>query len=95
MFLVLVLAFVGLVGTGFWIETKLHRIDALPDYADRPAEGKGTTWLMVGSDSRPGLSPEQHNALATGAEWQPYGHDHAGPHPWFGSSTPDDGLAAA
>ena len=55
MFLVLVLAFVGLVGTGFWIETKLHRIDALPDYADRPAEGKGTTWLLVGSDSRQGL----------------------------------------
>jgi LCP family protein required for cell wall assembly len=68
LFLVFVLAVVGIVSTGFWIETKLHRIAALPDYADRPAEGKGTTWLLVGSDSRQGLSPEQQNDLSTGGD---------------------------
>ena len=57
-----------MVGTAFWIDTKLHRIAALPDYADRPAEGKGTTWLLVGSDSRQGLTPEQQAELATGGD---------------------------
>ena len=90
MFLVLVLLVVGSVGAGFWIETKLHRIAALPDYADRPAEGKGTTWLLVGSDSRQGLSPEQQNELATGGDLGTGRTDtimlvHV---PAFGSSTP-------
>ena len=39
LFLVFVLAVAAFVGTGFWIETKLHRIAALADYADRPAAG--------------------------------------------------------
>ena len=68
MFLVLVLGVVGVVGTAFWIDTKLHRIAALPDYADRPAEGKGTTWLLVGSDSRQGLTPDQQAELGTGGD---------------------------
>ena len=68
MFLVSVLAVVGMVGTAFWIDTKLHRIAALPDYADRPAAGKGTTWLLVGSDSRQGLTPEQQAELGTGGD---------------------------
>ena len=67
-FLVLVLAVVGMVGTAFWIDTKMHRIAALPDYADRPAAGKGTTWLLVGSDSRQGLTPEQQAELGTGGD---------------------------
>ena len=68
LFLVFVLAVAAFVGTGFWIETKLHRIAALADYPDRPAEGKGTTWLLVGSDSRQGLTPEQQAELATGGD---------------------------
>jgi LCP family protein required for cell wall assembly len=67
-FLVAVLLVVGLIGTAFWVDTKLHRITALPDYADRPAAGKGTTWLLVGSDSRQGLSPEQQAELGTGGD---------------------------
>ena len=63
-----VLGVVGMVGTAFWIDTKLHRIAALPDYADRPAAGKGTTWLLVGSDSRQGLTPEQQAELGTGGD---------------------------
>jgi LCP family protein required for cell wall assembly len=90
LFLVFVLAIAGMVGTGFWIDTKLHRIPALADYADRPAEGKGTTWLLVGSDSRQGLSPEQQAELATGGDIGNGRTDtimlvHV---PAFGSSTP-------
>lgn len=36
------------------------------EYAERPAEGAGTTWLLVGSDSREGLTPEQQAELTTG-----------------------------
>lgn len=36
------------------------------EYSERPAEGAGTTWLLVGSDSREGLTPEQQAALTTG-----------------------------
>lgn len=68
LFAVLVLAVAGLIGTAFWIDTKLHRIPALADYADRPAEGKGTTWLLVGSDSRQGLTPQQQAELGTGGD---------------------------
>ena len=64
----LVLGVAGMVGTAFWIDTKLHRIAALPDYGDRPAAGKGTTWLLVGSDSRQGLTPEQQAELGTGGD---------------------------
>ena len=64
----MILAVACLVGTTFWIDTKLHRIPALTDYADRPAEGKGTTWLLVGSDSRQGLTPEQQADLGTGGD---------------------------
>jgi LCP family protein required for cell wall assembly len=58
----------GSIGTAFWIDTKLHRIAALADYPDRPAEGKGTTWLLVGSDSRQNLTPEQQAVLGTGGD---------------------------
>ena len=68
LFAVMVLGVAGVVATAFWIDTKLHRIPALADYADRPAEGKGTTWLLVGSDSRQGLTPEQQAELGTGGD---------------------------
>lgn len=68
LFAVMILAIAGLVGTAIWIDTKLHRVPALTDYTDRPAEGKGTTWLLVGSDSRQGLTPEQQAELGTGGD---------------------------
>lgn len=55
-----------MVGTGFWIDSSLHRVAVFGDYPDRPAEGSGTTWLLVGSDSREGLTPEQQAELTTG-----------------------------
>jgi LCP family protein required for cell wall assembly len=63
--LVLVLA---TIGTAVWVETSLHRIVVFSDYDGRPAAGGGTNWLLVGSDSREDLSPEQQAALATGGD---------------------------
>jgi LCP family protein required for cell wall assembly len=59
---------VAVVGVGVWVDTSLHRIPALADYPDRPAPGKGTTWLLVGSDSRQGLTPDQQAELNTGGD---------------------------
>jgi LCP family protein required for cell wall assembly len=57
---------VAVVAGGVWMDSSLHRIPALATYAERPAVGKGTTWLLVGSDSRQGLTPEQQAELTTG-----------------------------
>jgi LCP family protein required for cell wall assembly len=59
---------VGVVAVGVWIDSSLRRIPALADYPERPAAAKGTTWLLVGSDSRQGLTPEQQAELATGGD---------------------------
>ncbi len=65
----LLLVFVaGVVAAGVWADSQLNRIPALADYAERPAAGKGTTWLLVGSDSRQHLTPEQQAELATGGD---------------------------
>jgi LCP family protein required for cell wall assembly len=39
----------------------------MPAAAGRPAEGKGTNWLLVGTDSREGLTKAQQDALHTGS----------------------------
>ena len=62
------LAGAGAVGGAVWLDTSLHREPVLTDYANRPAAGRGTNWLLVGSDSRQGLSPEQQRDLATGGD---------------------------
>jgi LCP family protein required for cell wall assembly len=59
---------VAFVGFGVWVDRSLHRAPVLADYDGRPAPGHGTTWLLVGSDSRSDLSPEQQNNLATGGD---------------------------
>jgi LCP family protein required for cell wall assembly len=58
----------GILGGAVWLDTSLHREPVLTDYPDRPAPGRGTNWLLVGSDSRQGLSPEQQRDLATGGD---------------------------
>ncbi|WSE58790.1 LCP family protein [Mycolicibacterium sp. ND9-15] len=65
---VLLVAVVAAVAGGLWLDSSLQRIPALPDYPDRPAAGAGTTWLLVGSDSRQSLTPEQQAQLATGGD---------------------------
>ncbi|ORW88826.1 LytTR family transcriptional regulator [Mycobacterium sp. IEC1808] len=62
------LAGAGIVGGAMWFDTTLRREQALTDYPDRPAAGRGTNWLIVGSDSRQGLTAEQQQDLATGGD---------------------------
>lgn len=58
----------GSLGVALWLDTSLRREPVLMDYPDRPAAGRGTNWLLVGSDSRQGLSVEQQKDLATGGD---------------------------
>lgn len=80
----------AVLGGALWLETSLHRQTVLKDYPDRPTAGHGSTWLLVGSDSRQGLTTEQQEALATGGDTGNGRTDtilvvHV---PAFGSSTP-------
>lgn len=68
MLALLVVLALTVVGLAVWVDTSLRRIPALADYAERPAAARGTTWLLVGSDSRAGLDAEQQAELATGGE---------------------------
>ncbi|WP_246049276.1 LCP family protein [Corynebacterium tapiri] len=62
MAIVLVLAVV----TGLWADARLNRVDAMP--AQQISNTAGTNWLLVGSDSRLGLSDEQIQKLGTGGD---------------------------
>jgi LCP family protein required for cell wall assembly len=64
--IVLVLLLVGAVVTWFSMDSALHRVNALGDYTGRPAQGAGTNWVIVGSDSRQGLTNAQAAQLHTG-----------------------------
>jgi LCP family protein required for cell wall assembly len=64
--IVLVVLVVGAVSMWFYMDSSLQRVSALGDYAGRPAQGAGTNWLVVGSDSRQGLTDAQAAQLHTG-----------------------------
>ncbi|MFJ9855442.1 LCP family protein [Streptomyces sp. NPDC101150] len=64
--LVVVLA-VASVATYFWADGKLRRQVDLSKVIDRPANGDGTNYLIVGSDSREGMSAEEKKKLHTGS----------------------------
>jgi LCP family protein required for cell wall assembly len=55
-----------LVGLGIWVDSRLNRVEALPDYEGRPAATPGADWLVVGSDSRAGLDESRRRELGTG-----------------------------
>lgn len=55
------------VATYFWADSKLHRDVDLSKVIDRPATGDGTNYLIVGSDSRKGMSAEEKKKLHTGS----------------------------
>jgi LCP family protein required for cell wall assembly len=63
--LVLVAWIVFLVVVPIWAWSRIPKVDASPAGA-RPAEQPGTTYLLVGSDSRRGLSPEEKKKLSAG-----------------------------
>ncbi|MGO1984448.1 LCP family protein [Corynebacterium casei] len=57
---------IALVVFVFWTDSRLSRTDALP--VGSSSSGSGTNWLLVGSDSRQGLSEEDQAALGTGGD---------------------------
>ncbi|ABL80909.1 MULTISPECIES: LCP family protein [unclassified Nocardioides] len=61
----LVLWVVYLVAVPLWAWSKVDKVDFEPS-GDRPGDQPGTTYLLVGSDSRAGLSPEERKQLGTG-----------------------------
>ncbi|WP_433462619.1 LCP family protein [Spirillospora sp. CA-128828] len=63
--LVVVLVLV-IVGGYFYLDSRLKRESVLVDYPGRVADTPGTNWLIVGSDSRAGLSKADQKRLRTG-----------------------------
>lgn len=61
---IVVLWLVFLIAVPFWAWSKVDKIDAIP--SGGPADQPGTNYLLVGSDSRKGLSKEENRKLGTG-----------------------------
>ncbi|MEW2414085.1 LCP family protein [Streptomyces sp. NPDC046866] len=55
------------IGTYFWADSKVRREVDLAKVIERPKEGDCTTYLIVGSDSREGMSDEEKKKLHTGS----------------------------
>ncbi|MFD3517058.1 LCP family protein [Streptomyces sp. NPDC058657] len=55
------------IGTYFWADSKVRREVDLSKVIDRPEEGDCTTYLIVGSDSREGMTAEDKKRLHTGS----------------------------
>ncbi|MEV7197828.1 LCP family protein [Streptomyces sp. NPDC093510] len=55
------------VVTYFWADSKLKREVDLSKVIERPEGGAGTNYLIVGSDSREGMSDEEKKELHTGS----------------------------
>lgn len=63
--LVLAAMLVFLLAVPIYAWSQIRRVDATPT-GDRPADQPGTTILLLGSDSREGLSEEEQEELGTG-----------------------------
>lgn len=55
------------IGTYFWADSKLKREVDLSKVIERPDGGAGTNYLIVGSDSREGMSDQDKKDLHTGS----------------------------
>lgn len=66
--IVVILVGAGVVGGTVWLDASLHRVSVFTAGTDRPAPGRGTNWLLVGSDSRQDLTDQQQEELATGGD---------------------------
>jgi LCP family protein required for cell wall assembly len=62
----LLLWLVFLIAVPFFAWTKVEKVEFEPTAGNRPDEQPGTTYLLVGSDSRAGLSAEERKDLGTG-----------------------------
>jgi LCP family protein required for cell wall assembly len=65
--LVVLILVVG-VALYFYLDSKLHRVNALVNYQGRPAAAAGSNWLIAGSDSRQGLTRKQELKYSTGRD---------------------------
>ncbi|MFM9371571.1 LCP family protein [Streptomyces sp. Da 82-17] len=63
----LVVVLVWGVGTYFWADSQLKREVDLAKVIERPEAGDGTNYLIVGSDSREGMTAEDKKRLHTGS----------------------------
>ena len=63
--IVLLVIIVWLVGVPAYAWSRVERVDAAPD-GQRPGNQPGQTFLLVGSDSREGLSKAEQKRLGTG-----------------------------
>lgn len=64
--LALLLVVALLLGAFLYFYSRIEKVDALRDYAGRPEASPGQDWLIVGSDSREGLSDQQIEDLRLG-----------------------------
>ncbi|MFX0538005.1 LCP family protein [Ornithinimicrobium sp. Y1847] len=67
-FLVLLLVgyLITMIVVAFMVWGSINRIDDVPENADRPAQGRGANFLLVGTDSRDELTDEQRSDFGTG-----------------------------
>lgn len=63
---VLAVVLLATVAFAIYLDSSMNRIEAIADYDDRPSGAGGTNWLIVGSDSRGGLTAAQEDELNTG-----------------------------
>ena len=61
-------AVISALSITIWVESSLRRIPVFVEYPDRPAAASGTNWMLVGSDGRGDLSPQQQDELSTGGD---------------------------
>ena len=62
----LLVGVIGLVGIPAYAWSQVNRVDEAPS-GDRPGNQPGTTFLLVGSDSREGLTKAERKKLGTGS----------------------------
>ncbi|MGZ5389176.1 MAG: LCP family protein [Aeromicrobium sp.] len=96
-FFVVLLWIIFLIAVPVWAWGRIAKVDAEPTTA-RPNEQLGTNYLLVGSDSRRGLTKEQQQELSTGGDSGGTGRTdtimimHVGKGPTLLMSIPRDSL---
>jgi LCP family protein required for cell wall assembly len=97
LWLLVVLWLVYLIAVPFFAWSKADKVNAFPS-GHRPADQSGTNYLLVGSDSRQGLTPAQRRQLHTGNESGQRTDTivlvHTGSGPTLTMSIPRDSLVA-
>ena len=64
--LILLLVVALVLGMFLYFYSRIDKVDAIKDYEGRPEAASGTNWLIVGSDSREGLSDQEIKDLRLG-----------------------------